>query len=518
MADHPGDRISRYLVARTLLGEVVGLGPEDWMSEVRSEEVARKVRRRLVEEGYGSVLREWTGALAPYLLERDARRMRQMVELGYRWEGRASLRATDFVRMVEKVRMEDPASAEVRVMTVHRAKGLEFDAVILPDLDALSLSGEGRDPFLPLRDEVDGSVVAVFPAIPAPLRPLFFGEIPEVAAAFPGVDFERVARASGQARERVLRDGLSALYVGVTRPRYSLLLLVGAEGEKRKKEKSGGKRIVRTAGELLRNALAGESTAGGEESEGDILYERGSPEWWKDPALPDSIRGGRVTSSPPGRAAGRVVLAASPRGRLLPVRSPSELEGEGRVSLERLLLAGVGREEGALRRGTLTHAWLAAIEWLESTGVPSNERLLAIAGEEAPEITDVSKEKAVFEGWLTHPEIRRLLSRESFPPGTRVERERPFLARDGERILRGIADRLLRIPDSDGDRLLIIDWKSDRLEPSGSFSLEVRTDFYAPQVRAYMRGLAASEGIPLTRVEGALVFLGSGTVVRIENP
>jgi len=533
MADHPGDTISRYLVARTPLGAEVGLGPEEWRSDGRAEEVARQLRRRLVEEGYGRVLRDWAEAIAPAISQRDALRMRQMVELGYRWEGRASLRPTDFVRMVERVRMEDPASARIRVMTVHRAKGLEFDAVILPDLDGLSLSGEGRDPFLALRSDEDGSISGVFPAIPTALRPLFFGEVPEVVAAFPGIDFERVARASRQARERVLRDGLSALYVGVTRPRYALLLLVGAEAEKRKKEKVEGK-IVRTGGELLRNSLApapptegeenqGDRIEGGEaqggEAEGKVLFEVGSPEWWKDPSLPSSIRGEvGHREQLRGRVRRTIPMAALPRRRLLPLRSPSELEGEGRVHLERLLLFGVGQEEGALRRGTLIHAWMAEIEWLESTGIPSHERLRAIAAEESPELGEATREIVAFEGWLAHPEIQRLLSRDAFPSGTEVERERPFLARDGERILRGIADRILRIPDPEGERLLVLDWKSDRVDPADPESLAAKLAFYAPQVRAYMRGLSASEGIPLARVEGVLVFLGAGIVQRITDP
>jgi hypothetical protein len=282
-------------------------------------------------------------------------------------------------------------------------------------------------------------------------------------------------------------------------------------------EKRDGK-VVRTGGELLRNSLAREASSEGDESEGAVLFEMGSLDWWKDPALPDSIRrpAGQLDQSR-DRVRRTVPMAIVPRRRLLPLRSPSELEGEGKVQLERLLLSGVGHEEGALRRGTLIHAWMAEIEWLETTGIPSHERLRVIAGEEVSELGGATREIAAFEGWVAHPEIRRLLSRESFPHGTLVERERPFLARDGERILRGVADRLLRIPGPEGDRLLIVDWKSDRVDSSDPSTLAAKVDFYAPQVRAYMRGISSSEGIPLERVEGVLVFLGSGIVQRVEN-
>ena len=53
----------------------------------------------------------------------------------YRYEPAATGRADDFVRLVSQRRVEDPSSALVRVMTVHQAKGLQFDIVVLPELD-----------------------------------------------------------------------------------------------------------------------------------------------------------------------------------------------------------------------------------------------------------------------------------------------------------------------------------------------------------------------------------------------
>ena len=58
------------------------------------------------------------------------------------YEPNASPRLRDFVRLVREKRVERPQAAPVRVMTVHQAKGLEFDAVVLPELDGqLTRSG-----------------------------------------------------------------------------------------------------------------------------------------------------------------------------------------------------------------------------------------------------------------------------------------------------------------------------------------------------------------------------------------
>ena len=61
----------------------------------------------------------------------------QLVDLGHTYERRAGIRPSDFVAFVEQTKVEDPSPAKVRVMTIHQAKGLQFDIVVLPELDVL---------------------------------------------------------------------------------------------------------------------------------------------------------------------------------------------------------------------------------------------------------------------------------------------------------------------------------------------------------------------------------------------
>ena len=44
-------------------------------------------------------------------------------------------RPIDFVHFVESTRVEQGTTAPIRVMTIHAAKGLEFDTAVLPELD-----------------------------------------------------------------------------------------------------------------------------------------------------------------------------------------------------------------------------------------------------------------------------------------------------------------------------------------------------------------------------------------------
>jgi ATP-dependent helicase/nuclease subunit A len=488
MVDHPGDVVSRYLVAKTPAGDLVGFGPDDFRDLARAEAVGREVRSRLLRDGYGSVVSKWVGGWIPWLPARDRGRLRRLAELAHAWDARATLRPVDFVRAVEAARSEDPTTARVRVMSVHRAKGLEFDAVVLPELDGVGLGGGSREGAYPYRPGGVGPVTRVYPRVAGDHLPLF----PEVQEA------------AEQAREREVRDALSAVYVALTRARHGLYLCVLPDPE--------GTSQARTGARLVRSAFGVGEACEPEE----VLLEIGDPRWWTDSRVEVS---GPEAPPPMERADDGahalpipLLAPAGPRRRLLPREAPSDLEGGERVPLGRILGLG-GRE--ARDRGTLVHVWLESIEWLDSG--PDDEALLEIARSRTPGLEHPEARIGEFRRWLEAPAVRRLLTRESYPVGTRVATELPFLVRDGDRMVQGTVDRLLWIPDPGGERLLVVDWKTDALTPGDVGTLTDRTEFYRPQVDAYARAIARSEGVPRERVETALVFLSLGAVREARN-
>ncbi|MEX2295405.1 MAG: PD-(D/E)XK nuclease family protein, partial [Gemmatimonadota bacterium] len=479
-----GDKISRYVVARTPVGALAGMAPDAWPSGREAERIAHAVRTRLLEEGYGTVVSAWTRALSDAAPARDRSRLRQLAELAFEWDRRATLRPSDFVRHVEAARAEDPATAAIRVMTIHKAKGLEFDAVVLPELDGVALAGDVREPFLPFRAGGAGPVQRVFPTVPKALRPLF----PEMAGAI------------AQAREREVRDGLSTLYVALTRARHALYIVV---------KPASARTTARTAARLLAATLwPGRGTGPAE-----ILWEDGVADWWSDTRLEGQLLRPFVSAHARAREArpAAIGLAAGARRRLLPRRAPSELEGGEIVRLEDLLrpASRLSREEG-----TAVHAWLEAIGWRED-GLPERTALLALAAERSPRLGDASALLDHFLKWIARPEVAALLRRASYPSGTTVEREVSFIARDGPRLLQGVVDRLVRIPEAGGPRLVAVDWKTDALDPADASALEARAAYYRPQIEAYLRALAAGERLPKEKVRGLLVFLRPGVVREI---
>ena len=134
LADHPRDTVARFHVAQSPLATIVGY--DNFRDELQTLKLSRAVRTQLLDEGYGPTLRRWAEPLAAHCDRREWTRLQQLVETGYAYEHLATLRPADFVRYVELKRVTDPTAADVRVMTVHQSKGLQFDMVVLADLDA----------------------------------------------------------------------------------------------------------------------------------------------------------------------------------------------------------------------------------------------------------------------------------------------------------------------------------------------------------------------------------------------
>jgi ATP-dependent helicase/nuclease subunit A len=492
MADHPGDRISRYHVATTRVGAAVGL--TDYSDRDATAKVSKEIRRRLVDDGYGPTLDELACTLAPACDPRDRRRLRQLVERAYRHDAEGvpqtgapappdlRLRPSDFVHTVARERIEDPLRTDVRVMTVHQAKGLEFDIVVLPQLDVGFLKNGGGTAPLPHRPEPVGRATAVFPPLSEAVRTLF-EDVPELQEA------------CAQRRAAELRDGLSGLYVAMTRTRHALHLIVCADGERPS--------TAKTLARAVREVFAPGRMCG----DGDVLHEDGDPCWHlaaepREPAAP-----ARESAAPPP-----VRLAGGGRTRFLPRRKPSGHDESDHVELALLLDLGT---EPALRAGRIAHAWFEQIEWIED-GVPEDGALRAVARAIAPEMRADALDAllARFRGWLAAPEVRRVLSRAAYPAGATVEREMPFVVRDGGALVEGVIDRLVLVhEDGRVARAEIVDFKTDALDGSDRAKFEERVGYYRGQMEVYRRAVGGLYGVAGEAVGAKLVTVEAGRVV-----
>jgi ATP-dependent exoDNAse (exonuclease V) beta subunit len=532
LADHPGDTIARFHLANSPLARPLGI--EDHQDTAAASRLSLAIRQSLLTAGYGPTVYEWTRQLAPSCDRRDLGRLLQLVELTYGYEARATARVDDFVALVRQQRVESPATADVRVMTVHQAKGLQFDIVVLPELD-FGLAGQPPE-IVVSRPEPTAAIQRICRYVPKALRPLLPAEFAEMF----------------DAQERhVVEESLCVLYVALTRAVHALHMIVAPA-------KHNERTIPGTHAGLLRAALA----EGQEAPPRSILYEHGDAGWFANVAGARRVPGDsdgtrRVPATLAEQERPLVVrLAESPAqsARGLDRRSPSQLEGGPRVDLASQLRLG---DASRLERGTLLHAWFQEIEWLDDAR-PAEELLRRIAARPEFRRLDLEKLLAEFHAALEKPAVREVLSRSTYqipPPGTdrrlvvgeapasgypgvraigvraaraacaihasgsekqprwQVWRERPFAIRDGDAILSGQIDRLVLLYDADQVVAAdVVDYKTDALPADDPQAVEVRAEIYRPQLEAYRRAVSKLYRLAPERISARLLFVEPGVV------
>ncbi len=467
LADHPGDTTARFHVAHSPLSASSGL--TDHRDDQAALRFSRETRRRLIDEGYGPVLRGWTGLLASECDRRDLNRLLQLVELAYAYEPATTLRVDDFVEFVEKKRVESPTAARVRVMTVHQSKGLQFDICVLPELDSRL---KGQPP----------SLVVGRPGPAQPIERICRYVNKDLQALLPRKFQEMFTTHDRQQVE----EALCVLYVALTRPIHALHMIIAPA-------KESEKTIPATAAGILRAALA----EGRPAEPCSILYENGNPAWTDlvpaaEKRTPAEEPSSLVIRLAPGNAAAR---------RGLETQSPSQLEGGPRVHLAEQLRLD---RSAAMDWGTAMHACFEHIAWLDDHEPDADLIRRKLQALKLPQ-TNITDVLARFRRALEKPAVRAALWR-----------ERTFVVRREETILRGTFDRLV-VLSSAGKPVAaeVLDFKSDSLNPGDPAAVEAKKDLYRPQLEAYRSAVAQLYALPPDRITARLVFVEPGVILGV---
>ena len=114
----------------------------------------------------------------------------------------------------QQLRLESDAK-RVRIMTLHKAKGLEFDLVFLP-FAGLATAEPWSGSIGLVADRVDGRRA--------------------LRAKIPGIDDEAYAAAADRERQELLSEQLRLLYVGLTRARHAAWLYAGVRQHRSRRE------------------------------------------------------------------------------------------------------------------------------------------------------------------------------------------------------------------------------------------------------------------------------------------
>lgn len=470
VADHPADTIARYHLATSPLGPA--LDYSEWRSDVVTEALGRRVRETVGTKGFGVAVREFAELLMPACGARDRLRLSQCVEQAHLFRPSEPTRLSEFNRWLEHVELDGGKSERVRVMTVHQSKGLEFDVVILIDIDS-GMIKRGSFDSVPI---LTASADPTEPPTMVSRRPKA-----EVVALTPEL---RAMVESGEAE--AIKDNLSVLYVAMTRARYALYMLVGTKD----RETSLGK--------VLRNGLGGGDGAG-------LRYSTGSTNWFER-YEPEKAE----ISEPRKGRSGIVTLAPSPsrRRRGLLRETPSGREGGEEIAVKEMLRITGG---GAADYGRLIHRLFQQVEWVEA--MPSEGELLTLlerdfVGVEKPEET-VREFRQLLGATAIANELRSSRYGAWGADSLEVLREQSFAVREGDAVMTGTFDRLV-IGRKNGAAVAahIIDYKTDRVKDGAGIG--ARVEYYTPQIEAYINAAVQFTRLPREAIEATLLFVTPG--------
>ena len=476
------------------------------------------LRRQLIDEGYGPVLGRLADILSAQASQRDRRRLEQFVAAAHAWDvaggaTREGLARTDpFIAHCRSAAVADPVPSPIRVMTIHKAKGLEFDLVVLTDLDRRFVP---RPPRLVVeRTGPLESISRVLAAVPQEFQP------------FLPADWQQ---ASAQVSHGAVQEAIATLYVGMTRAIQGLEIVINPAS-------SAEKTFPKTLAGVLRGTLPDAPAAPPEM----ILYSHGHLADATSDALPEEA--GRVQQKSPPKPpstpplAGPIHLQPLPAGqrrRAAPLRTPSAAEGGRTVAAAALLDPG---SRAAREVGTLLHAWIELFGWPAEE--PSDSQLLEVA-REYPLLAEQHQQLlADFRRMVAAGPIAALLASPAeilpaelvatgLPAGPaepRLKREQAFALKDGIGMLQGVIDRLV-IWQRDGVAVAaeVIDFKFDGVGTApGSAAgdnarlLAEKTLFYTPQLQAYSAAVAQIYRLDPRHVTARLVFMRSGSIVPVE--
>ena len=491
LSDHPDDNIAAYHIATSPIGEELGI--DSGLDPKACFELSRETRRRLMELGYCAAVARWAKQLEPFSNPRDRRRLQQLVELAYRFEPIAGIRATEFLNFVESERIADPLISNVRVMTIHQSKGLEFDTVVLPELE-----GE--------IDDYSRSVVWDSPDPTESIDRVCIYRKQEIQAVLP----EDMQQMFTSAKNREAVESLCLLYVALTRAAHALYMIIAPATK-------GTRSRPRTFAGLLHVALAPEEKLEGE----TVLFQTGDELWFESEKL-EVAKKGETIELPKS-----ISIGPSSSATRFEFKSPSSLEGGTRVSATALLQPS---NRKALDRGTVIHGLFEQVNWIED--VPSDRDLLEVANKLCDGHVDPEKQVSDFRRMLEKESIAKVLNQDyylepfdesvieaipdSFNLGKarfEVHNERSFVVPESTFMLSGTIDRLVLI--FNGDQLLaadVVDYKTDKIDFDDAIEVKNRTDHYRPQIEAYRRAVSSLFGLEIERISARLVFVSGDQV------
>ncbi|MBR5878792.1 MAG: PD-(D/E)XK nuclease family protein, partial [Akkermansia sp.] len=375
------------------------------------------------------------------------------------------------------------ASGAVQIMTMHKSKGLEFDAVILPYISVGAADALKRFKYFVSED----SKSLLLPSGGKDTWQYFGSTFTDMASLW-------------QQQQR--KEAYNLLYVAVTRAKHANYII--CHGAKLlNTDKGNWLEAARSMGGLLRQACRwlpdGKYLSLGPIATNCTGFTKGTPHWYESLKKAEHASAEATHSEPLG-------IPVSRRRRT----SPSTLsKAEDKPMLDPETSGNISNadygELSAAEFGTLVHAAWEEIIWLDAAPLPGWMR------DNAPRTT---AQNVVYDA-LKQPEMAKLFTGK---PGQEVYNEQSIEAiTEKNEWLSGTIDRLVLAFDAQGKVTAahIIDFKTNQLAPTQEASYEALKKEYTRQMSAYRKYVAKACNIEYAQVSVSLVSCPLGLPARV---
>lgn len=423
------------------------------------EALTERLLAQIHAEGFEWTMEFWLKRIERRLAADDAfsrERGRQFVSAAALFDATGARAVAEFVSFMERHVVRDAEVAGVvKVMTIHKAKGLGFDVVVLPDLEGKSI--DQRRDGLAVQRAADRSVEWV---LDLPTK-LFFEHD------------ETLARHVRAAEMEACHEALALLYVGMTRAKRAMYAITKPPG---KSESRNYPKLLATAlGDEAQPLAVGKLACVGGWSAGDSRWH-------------EAVEARTAPAIAPLAGTGPNAGAMFSRAPRRPARRPSA-ERAGLVNAAQAFALEGG---AAADFGIHVHALLAEIEWRETAqfsewarrGVPPAAVAEARDCVESGELSEVWSRRAGVEVW----------------------RERAFeIVLDGAWVA-GVFDRVLVGREQSGRAqwVKVFDFKSEHVSDRTAVAEAVLR--HGPQLNLYRQAAAVLAGVAPGAVSCELVF------------
>lgn len=448
-AAHPGDTLAWEHVQMSPLGGVLTAVGIDV-----PEKLTRRVLEQIADTGFAKTLQGWWKRL-----ERETspdaftqQRVHQFLTAAAEFDETGSRDVAEFVQFMTHYTLREPDSAAVvRVMTIHKSKGLGFDVVILPDLEGQKL--EQARGGLAVRRAEDHSVEWVL-------------DLPQsdLAKADP-VLAEHVQTAESRGGY----EKLSLFYVALTRAKRGLYAII-QEPKASSTSSNFPRLLMETLPGNVETVMVGELALRGVYSVGDSLWHRQLPAPKVEP-----VRAARP------RLSGDGVL----RSRRLVAKRPSDTH---RGVLPAGALFSLKPSGDAREFGRTVHALFAEVAWMGGCVEDALREKLMGQGEAGAEVLACLQAQELATVWTRVPEAD-------------LWRERAFEAVIDGVWITGVFDRVVVQRDGAGKavRAAVYDFKTDE-------TTDGAIERHGRQLELYRAAVAQLTGLPVNHVACFLVM------------